>query len=186
MPFDSSHLMSTVSLVGSVATAVATAYFWAVRVRREQPYLKIYSCDRTTEVNLGVYRGETRGLQFRASVIVANYSSMPNAAIGVEVALKRRDGAWEEIPAPRAVGLPFNIPPMTTAKLDLEWSVTLPSLPAAETLRPVEIGRAYLDHYYSYALKSGVSVWALGEREFRAVLPLLPERGAAAPLAQAA
>jgi hypothetical protein len=186
MPFDSSHLMSTVSLVGSVATAAATAYFWAVRVRREQPNLKIYACERATEVNLGVYRGETRGLQFRAGVIVANYSSMPNAAIAVEVALKRRDGSWEEVPAPRATGLPFNIPPMTTAKLELEWSVTLPALAAAETLRPVEIGRAYLDHYYADALKSGVSIWALGEREFRAVLPLLPERTAAAPLAEAA
>jgi hypothetical protein len=137
-------------------------------------------------VNLGVYRGETRGLQFRTSVVVANYSTMPNAAIAVELAIKRRDESWEEIPAPRVAGLPFNIPPMTTAKLDLDWSVTLPALAAAETLRPAEIGRAYLDHYYSESLKFGVSIWTLGEQEFRAVLPLMPERKAAAPMAQAA
>ena len=185
MPFDSSHLMSTVSLVGSVATAVATAYFWAVRVRREQPYLKIYSCDRATEVNLGVYRGETRGLQFRASVIVANYSSMPNAAIGVEVALKRRDGAWEEIPAPRG-GLALQhsadddgeIGPRmvgdfagAAGRRDVAARRDRSRLSRSLLLRRAQIRRVGL---------------VLGEREFRAVLPLLPERGAAAPLAQAA
>jgi hypothetical protein len=180
--------MSTVSLVGSVATAAATAYFWAVRVRREQPNLRIYAADRATEIILGVYRGETRSLQFRTSVIVANTSSLPNAAIAVEVALKRCDGAWEDVSAPRAAGLPLNLPSMTTVRLDLDWSVQLPALASAEALRPSEIGRAYVDHYYAAPATFGIAIWALGETEFRAVLPLVSDRAAsvASRLTQAA
>lgn len=186
MPFDSSHLMSTVSLVGSVATAAATAYFWVIRARRERPSLRIYAADRATEINLGVYRDETRGLLFRTSVIVANYSSLPNAVIAAEVALKSRDGDWEDAAAPRAAGVPLNVPSMTTVRLDLEWSVQLPALAAAEALRPSEIVKVYLDHYYAQPSRLGIAVWALGKKEFRAVLPLISERIAAARLTDAA
>jgi len=186
MSFDSSHLMSSVSLAGSVATAAATAYFWVVRARRERPNLRIYSADRATEINLGVYRGETRGLLFRTSVIVANYSSLPNAVIAAEVALKLSDGDWEDAAAPRVAGLPVNVPSMTTVRLDLEWSVQFRALAAAEALRPNEIVKAYLDHYYAQPSKMGIALWALGEKEFRTVLPLISERAAAARLTDAA
>jgi hypothetical protein len=178
MAMDSSHMMSTVSLIGSAASAAATAYFWAVRVRRERPSLKLYSADRATEINLGVYRGETRGLQFRTGVIVANYSSLPNAVLAAEIALKKRDGSWEEVPSARATGLPLNVPSMTTVRLEVEWSVTLPSLASAEELRGSDVIRSYLDHYYAESRRFGVSIWALGNREFRAVLPLTMERPA--------
>lgn len=178
MAFDSSHLMSTVSLVGSAASAAATAYFWAVRVRRERPSLKIYCADRSTEINLGVYRGETRGLEFRTGVIVANYSSLPNAVIAAEIGLKRRDGSWEEVPSARTNGLPLNVPSMTTVRLEIAWSVTLPSLAPAEELRGSDVVRAYLDHYYAESRRFGVSIWALDNNEFRSVLPLTSERPA--------
>lgn len=178
MAMDSSHLMSTVSLVGSAASAAATAYFWAVRVRRERPNLKIYAADRATEINLGVYRGETRGLQFRTGVIVANFSSLPNAVIAAEIALKKRDGSWEEVPTARATGLPMNVPSMTTVRLEVDWSVTLPSLALAEEMRGSDVVRAYLDHYYAESRRFGISVWALDHKEFRSVLPLTSERPA--------
>ena|SRR5438105_4104316 len=181
MTLDSSHLMSTVSLFGSAASAAATAYFWISRFRREQPNLRIYPAAQTPDVILGVYRGETRSLQFKTSAVVANYSSMPNAVISVELGMKRRDGSWADIAIVRAAGLPLNVPPMTTARLELEWSVMLPSLAPAEALRANEITNAYLEHYYATPAKFGVSIWALGETEFRAVLPLAGERSAVTP-----
>jgi hypothetical protein len=180
-------MMSTVSLVGSVATAAATAYFWIVRARRERPCLRIYVADRATEIILGVYRGESRGLQFRTNVIVANTSSMPNAIIGVEIALKHRDGSWDDVPAPRVAAIPLNVPSMTTVRLEIEWTVTLPALAAAEALRANEIVTAYFEHYFATPSRFGIAIWALGEREFRAVLPLTSERiAAAARLTEAA
>src|SRR5262249_19540788 len=116
--------------------------------------------------------------QFRTSVIVANTSSMPNAAIAVEVAFKRQDKGWEDVAAPRAAGLPLNLPPMTTVRLDLDWSVQWPALAAAEALRPSEIARAYREHYYAKPAKFGIAIWSLGETEFRAVLPLVADRAA--------
>jgi hypothetical protein len=181
MPMDSGHMMSTLSMVGSAASIAATFYIWFSKFRRERPNLRIYPSDQSAEINLGVLRGDTRGFQFRFSGVIANYSSLPNAVLGVELAMKRRDGSWEEIPAPRAAGLPLNVPPMTTVRLDLEWSVQLPALDSAERLRANEIPRAYLEHYYAARRRVGVSVWALGEAEFRAVLPLDSTRSEAEP-----
>ena len=58
----------------------------------------------------------------------------------------------------------------------------------AEELKASQIPNAYLDHYYSAPLQIGVSLWALGDTEFRAVLPLRTERTSAGGLrlAQAA
>ena len=188
MSFDSSHLMATVSLVGSAVSAGATLYFWLSKVRREQPNLKIYSADRSTEVILGVYRGETRSLQFRTSVVVANYSLLPNAVIAAELAVRRRDRSFEDIGSPRVAGLPLNVPSMTTVRIEFEWSAMLPALASAEELKASQIPQAYLDHYYSDPIQIGVSLWALGETEFRAVLPLRRDRADAGGLrlAQAA
>jgi hypothetical protein len=172
MPMDSGHMMSTLSMVGSAATMAATFYFWVTKFRRERPNLRIYPSDQSAEINLGVFRDAKRGFQFRLSGVIANYSSLPNAVLGVELAMIRRDGSWEEIPAPRAAGLPLNVPPMTTVRLDLEWSVQLPALDSAERLRANEIPRAYLEHYYAARRRIGIALWALGEAEFRAVLPL--------------
>lgn len=188
MAFDSSQWMSTVSLVASSLSAAGTAYLWIVKARRELPNLQIYPCSAGAEVNLGVYRGETRGLQFRTSVVVANYSLLPNAVIGVDVSMKRRDGSWEDISAPRAAGLPLNVPSMTTQKVELEWSVVLPALADAEARRGVEIPGAYLDHYYAEPRRLGIAVWALGEKEFRSIVPLTagPSTARAIPFPRAA
>lgn len=188
MALDTSQWMSTVSLIASGMSVAGTAYFWVVKARREQPNLQIYPCAGSVEVNLGVYRGETRGLQFRTSVVVANYSSLPNAVIGVDLSMKRRDGSWEDVPSSRAANLPLNIPSLTTQRIELDWSAVLPALADAESRRASEIAAAYLDHYFAAPRKLGVAVWALGHREFRAILPLGAEAAAVrdVPLPRAA
>jgi hypothetical protein len=164
-------MMSTISMIGSAASMAATAYIWITRFRRERPNLRIYPSDQTAEVTLGPYRGDLRSVQFRTVAVVANYSSLPNAVLAAELAMKRRDGDWNEIACPCAAGLPLNVPPMMTVRLELTWSTNWRALDSAEKLPNHEIVAAYLNHYCGEKPRIGLSVWALGDTEFRAVLP---------------
>jgi hypothetical protein len=64
---------------------------------------------------------------------------------------------------------------MSTQKVELEWSVMLPALADTESRRSNEIASGYLDHYYAEPRRLGVAVWALGEKEFRSIVPLSAE-----------
>jgi hypothetical protein len=173
-----SPLMSAVSLVGSAATATATAYMWLTRFRRERPNLKLYPAGAHTAIELAVLRGDTRFLHVKLGAVVANYSALPNAVIDVAVDLRCRDGGWQEIAAPRVtVGLPLNVNPMTTGLLTLEWTQQLPAHAAAEAgTGPSDIIAGYLDYYFTNPAAARVTILALGEREFDDVLTLAPPR----------
>src|SRR6516225_3303042 len=73
-------MMPVLSMIGSALTALWTAYFWLVRVKRERPDLRPYIADQ--EMFLGNTVGETRQVGLKLGLIVANYSSLPNALLG--------------------------------------------------------------------------------------------------------
>ena len=167
MSLDVSPIMSAVSLIGSGATAAATAYMWLTRFRRERPNLQLYPATAQTGIEIGVLRGETRYLHMKLG-----------AVIDVAVDLRNRDGSWQDIKSPRVtVGLPLNINPMTTGLVTLEWTQALPAHEPAEANNgPGAIIAGYLDHLYTNPAAVRIAVLSLGDREFGAILPLAAPR----------
>ena len=175
---EATPMVSVVSLVGSAATAAATAYMWLTRFRKERPNLQLYPAAAHTGIELGVLRGETRFLHFKFGAVVANYSSLPNAVIDVAVDLRRPDRSWQEVEKPRATAaLPLNVTSMTTALLTLEWVLPLQAVAEAEAVDgPGAIVAGYLAHYFTAPAAARLTVLALGDREFAAVLSIVPPR----------
>jgi hypothetical protein len=173
-----SPIMSTVSLIGSGATAAATIYMWLSRFRRERPNLQLYPAAAQTGVEVGVLRGDTRYLHMKVAAVVANCSALPNAVIDVALDLRTRDGRWEEVKSPRVtVGLPLNVSSLTTGLVTLEWTQPLPAHEPAEANNgPAAIIAGYLDHYYAQPAVARITVLALGDREFNGVVPLIQPR----------
>lgn len=72
-----------VSLVGSFFSGTCTMYFWLVRANRERPNLKPHYVKH--EFVLGRTREDQRHFGVTLEVVVANYSVLPNAVLGVRV-----------------------------------------------------------------------------------------------------
>jgi hypothetical protein len=127
-------VMSVVSLLGSAVATLSTLYFWLVRVNREKPQLKVHLAGPlgadTLAAAAGAPPGTARSL-FSVKAVVANYSALPNAVLGVRTWVKTREGTW----APAVTSLdektqpPFNLPPLHTVPLTLTATVTVPERP---------------------------------------------------------
>jgi hypothetical protein len=112
------EMMSMASLAGSAFSTVATAYFWLVRARREKPKLRSYLVSR--ELFYGLQRPPDRHIGVKLGIVVANYSLLPNALLGVNLWFKRRDNTWHPVYKPtfdKQTPLPFNVPSMNTVLL---------------------------------------------------------------------
>jgi hypothetical protein len=166
-------LSSHFSLGVSICTALATFYFWVVKYKQEQPRLKIYKAD----AQIGGYAqsscGETIKLVFDVKAVVANYSALPNALLGVQSWVKMRDGSWKEAEArldPKTA-LPLNIPSLQTVRLDVTLTVGVAAVPEGDACRNTnETFALYRERFVSQPLEVKVGLKTLGERLFADVL----------------
>ncbi len=126
-------LLTYIGLGGSVFSTITTAYFWLVRMNGERPNLRTYFHDK--ELFLGAGREQTRQLGVKLGFIIANYSTLPNALIGVRLAVRSRQGTWlplEGATFDKQTPLPFNLPPLTTVVLRVQGNLTFPYQEALE------------------------------------------------------
>jgi hypothetical protein len=120
-------LMSMVSLGGSAVSFVATFYFWLIRANRERPRLRPYILDR--DIFLGNSTAESRQIGVKVGLIVANYSTLPNAILRAKASLRGTNGQWVELgflSIGKETPLPLNLSPMTTVLLRILGHLTLP------------------------------------------------------------
>lgn len=118
------NLFDVVSLSGSVFATVLTVFFWMVRARKEKADLRSYLVGRLDAGQSPLSREGFVRSTFWLKVIVANYSSLPNAVIGVRAWLKTSDG-WRvgKIEEETEKILPLNLPAMQTEAFDLSVSI---------------------------------------------------------------
>jgi hypothetical protein len=156
-----SMTMPITSLIGSALTFAWTCYFWLVRVKRERPDLRPYFADH--EMFLGTSTGETRQVGVKLGLVVANYSSLPNAVLGVRLWLRRRDGEWlavENLSYAPDTPMPFNVPAMQTVVVRLVGRV---AFPYADDLEGTPQTLAdYLEKHLAGPREFGVEVRGLG------------------------
>lgn len=168
-------LTSVLSFGVSMTTAMVTFYFWIVKARREQPWLKIYQADPQVSGHAQSSCGDPVKLVFEVKSVVANYSSLPNALLAVGAAVKLRDGTWLDAEArldPRTP-LPLNMAPMQTVRLDLIVTVALPAIPEGEGCKNThETFALYRQRYLTQPLETRVTLKTLGERLFADLLTL--------------
>jgi hypothetical protein len=125
---DKSMAMPIFSMLGSALTFLWTGYFWLVRVKRERPDLRPHLADH--EVFLGNTVGETRQIGIKIGLVVANYSSLPNALLGIRLWLRKRDSGWmpiEGVTYDAKTPLPFNVPAMQTVLVRIAGRVSFPT-----------------------------------------------------------
>jgi hypothetical protein len=149
LEFGAIGMESTISYLGVAGSAVSmltTMYFWFVRMRKEQPCLKPYIADK--EFFLGLGRADVRQIGFKLGVIVANYSVLPNAILGVRLWIRLQSG-WQEVghlAFDKQTPQPFNVPPMQTVLLRLTGTLSFPYQDALEK------GSATLTNYLTTAI----------------------------------
>jgi hypothetical protein len=152
--------LSAFSMAGSAFSTVATGYFWLVRTRREKPNLRPHVADR--DFYLGSGTAETRQIGLKLGLIVANYSLLPNALLGVSVAVQTADYSWQpmqRLTFDAATPLPFNVPSMQTVLLRLNGYLTFPSKPELEA--GSKTLSAYVEHYLAEPKRFQVEVRSL-------------------------
>jgi hypothetical protein len=155
-------MMPVLSMIGSALTALWTAYFWLVRVKRERPDLRPYIADQ--EMFLGNTVGETRQVGLKLGLIVANYSSLPNALLGVRLWLRQRDGGWlpiEGVTFDPKTPLPFNVPAMQTVLVRIAGRVAFPTADEIEGT-PATLAN-YLERNVGAPREIGVELRGLGD-----------------------
>jgi len=137
--------MTMLSVAGSSFSTIATGYFWLVRNRRERPHLRPHLADR--EMFLSNGGADQRGVGLKLGLIVANYSLLPNALLGVNLAAATRAGGWlavENVAFDKQTPLPFNLPSMQTVMLRLNGYLHFPTRPELEEGKV--LGN-YVNHY---------------------------------------
>jgi hypothetical protein len=116
--------------------------------------------------------------------VVANYSALPNAVLGVQASVLMRDGSWRAAEAridPRTP-LPLNLAPLQTVKLDLSLALPLPAVPEGEGCRTTQETYAlYRDLFLAQPLRVRVALTTLGENRFADVLRSAGPAGTAPP-----
>jgi hypothetical protein len=158
----STMMMPIASMVGSALTAAWTGYFWLVRIKRERPDLRPYLADQ--EQFLAHSTGEHRHVGIKLGLIVANYSSLPNALLGVRLWLRGRDGGWLEVDNvtfDAKTPLPFNVPAMQTVLVRVAGRVAFPTDDDFEGTPTVLA--SYLDRHLAARREIGVELRGLGE-----------------------
>ncbi|HQR08543.1 MAG TPA: hypothetical protein PLN21_17090 [Gemmatales bacterium] len=152
-----------VTLAGSVFSTACTGYFWFVKVRKEQPNLKSFLHEH--DLFLGNGRGDTRGIGLNVNLIVANYSSLPNAIVGTKLAVKLQGGTWQPltgVTCDKSAPLPLNISPLQTSLLRLSGRLTFATFDELENQR--DIVGAYSKHYLAQPLEFQVELQSLNNR----------------------
>jgi hypothetical protein len=164
---------SALSLAGSAFSTVCTAYFWLVRVQRERPQLSPFVIDR--EFFLGGMTTQSRQIGFKVGLVIANYSTLPNAVLGAGVGLHGKEGGIEEI-APvtfdKQTPLPLNVPPLQTVLLRLQGNLTFPYTDALE--QGSKTVGAYLQRFLADSWRLRLELHNLNNRRDVFDLPLAP------------
>ena len=166
-------LMGSVSFGFSTLTALATFYFWIVKARQERPWLRV--CKAEPQIT-GYARGSCDDpirLTFEVKTIVANYSSMPNALLGVRAWVRMREGGWQEAETSidAKTPLPLNLPSLQTARLNLTATVAVPAVPEGTACRNThETFALYRDRFLAQPVEVRVELSALNDQAFRDVL----------------
>jgi hypothetical protein len=119
------------SLVGSAFATLSTLYFWLMRVKSERPQLKVHLAGPLAADTLAAAAGappNTARSQFSVKAVVANYSALPNAVLGVKAWVKSVEGTWQlaATSVDDRTQPPFNLPPLHTVPLALTATVTVP------------------------------------------------------------
>jgi hypothetical protein len=158
-----------VGLAGSVFSTVLTVYFWLVKSRRERPDLRGFLADR--ELFLGTQTADRRQIGVKLGLVVANYSSLPNAILGVSMSAKQRDGTWlalEDVTFDKQTPMPFNVPSLQTVLLRVTGRANLASVGTLE--QGGNLLGNYITHYLTNPREFRVELQALNDRRFTATL----------------
>ena len=153
---------------GSIASMVATLYFWLVRVKREQPCLKPHLIDK--EFFLGNSRDGVRQIGVKVGVIVANYSVMPNAILGARLWIRLKKGSQEvgQLTFDKQTPQPFNIPPLQTVLLRLNGTLTFPYQDSLES--GSNAAANYVNEFLAQPLRVKLELRHLNEQADKHVL----------------
>ena len=68
----------------SMVSAFVTFYFWIMKANKEQPRLKLYQAEGQFGGHAQSSCSDPVKLVFEVKSLVANYSTMPNALLGVQ------------------------------------------------------------------------------------------------------
>lgn len=168
-------LSSQLSFGISVTTALITFYFWIVKARREQPRLRIYQAEGQAGGYAHSSYGDPIKLVFDVKSVVANYSTLPNAVLGVQAKVKMRDGSWREAETrlDAKTPLPLNISAMQTVRLDMSVTLALPAVPEGETCKNThQTFTLYRERCVAQPLQVKIALKTLGEKLFADVLTM--------------
>jgi hypothetical protein len=170
-------ISSYLSFAVSLSSALATFYFWVVKARMERPRLTCYAA----EPHLGGHAvsscSDPVTLAFEPKVIIANYSTLPNAVLGATVWVRHRDNGWLPTRAmiEGATALPLNLAPMQTTRLNLRVTIELPAIPQGEKCRNTnETFALYRATMLPDQLEVRVELTGLCSRVFASTLQYLP------------
>jgi hypothetical protein len=168
----------------SMCSALFTFYFWIVKARMERPNLKVYSAEPNISGHAFSSCGDPIKLIFTPRTILANYSSLPNAVLGVRLWLKNCEGAW--LPMTTTLDkdspLPINVAPMETVRLNLTATVELPAVPEGGRCRNTgETFSLYCDRFLPAAPEMKLELIGLGEKRFMEVVSYAPRKVLEAP-----
>ena len=180
-------LPSIFSFSVSMCSALFTFYFWITKARMERPCLKTYSVEPHVGGHAFSSHGDPIKLIFEPKLIVANYSSLPNALLSVRAWLKTSAGEWlhAQTSLDSRTALPVNITPMQTVRLNLTAQIELPAIPEGEECRNTNATfRLYRDHFLPETMEIMLELTGLGEKHFVEVVQYEPREAeeAAAPL----
>ena len=172
-----------ISFSVSMCSALFTIYFWITKARMERACLKTYPVEPHMGGHAFSSHGDPIKLIFEPKLIVANYSSLPNALLGVRAWLKTREGGW--LPAKVApdvsTPLPINVPPLQTVRLNLSVPVEVPACPEGEECRNTSATfRLYRDRFLPAELELKLELTGLGETPFMTVVKYPPKPAAEA------
>jgi hypothetical protein len=166
-------------LAGSAFSTLATLYFWLIRMRQERPCLRAHLVDR--EIFLGTSRDDERQLGLKVGVIVANYSTLPNAILGARLWVRLREG-WQEVGRlafDKQTPQPFNLPPLQTVLLRLTGTLSFPYQASLE--EGSKSVANYLQRFVHEPLELKLELRHLNDRTATEVLTVPSEAERAAP-----
>ncbi len=167
--FSLDQLMAYGGVAGSIFSTLLTFYFWLIRSNKERANVRLFLAPTHTKMSLGVNNGDERWLFFEAGIVAANYSSLPNSILDIQVAIRTPRG-WQQInhlSIQQGSSLPANLAPMQTALVPVAWAIKFPPSELAESREsPNEIINGYLNEFFGKQCVLRATVTTLGGRHF--------------------
>jgi hypothetical protein len=108
--------------------------------------------------------GDQRHVGVKLGLIVANYSSLPNALLGLRLWMRQRDRGWLEVESvsfDAKTPLPFNVPAMQTVLVRVAGRMAFATVDDFEGT-PAALA-SYLDQYLAGKRMIGVELKGLGD-----------------------